>query len=203
MVKLRSRRRLLRSVGWLPCWPEYAIVYNRDPHANSPSCSLRRTSRSFDNGHLGETMLSSRAAGLPPFRITRIAAAPLFGESPKGGWSAEIRPEDSIHALIAVHTDRRHHRLWQRVHRRAAGRRRRSRCSSRSIVGENALDAGARDREAAPEHVLDGPRRHADAHDQRHRHRAVGHSRQGHRAVGRPAARRRLSRSACSPIARC
>lgn len=44
-------------------------------------------------------------AGLPPFRITRIEAAPLFGESPKGGWSAEIRPEDSIHALIAVHTD--------------------------------------------------------------------------------------------------
>jgi len=46
-----------------------------------------------------------RPAGLPPFRITRIEAAPLFGESPKGGWSAEIRPEDSIHALIAVHTD--------------------------------------------------------------------------------------------------
>jgi L-alanine-DL-glutamate epimerase-like enolase superfamily enzyme len=38
-------------------------------------------------------------------RITRIVAAPLFGESPKGGWSAEIQPEDSIHALIAVHTD--------------------------------------------------------------------------------------------------
>src|SRR5438477_7562826 len=50
-------------------------------------------------------MSSSRAVGLPPFRITRIAAAPLFGESPKGGWSAEIRPEDSIHAIIAVHTD--------------------------------------------------------------------------------------------------
>jgi L-alanine-DL-glutamate epimerase-like enolase superfamily enzyme len=50
-------------------------------------------------------MSSSRVAGLPPFRITRIAAAPLFGESPKGGWSAEIRPEDSIHAIIAVHTD--------------------------------------------------------------------------------------------------
>lgn len=42
---------------------------------------------------------------LPPFRITRAVAAPLFGESPKGGWSNEIRPEDSIHALIAVHTD--------------------------------------------------------------------------------------------------
>ena len=38
-------------------------------------------------------------------RITAIEAAPLFGESPKGGWSAEIKPEDSIHALIAVHTD--------------------------------------------------------------------------------------------------
>ncbi|MCW3475283.1 mandelate racemase/muconate lactonizing enzyme family protein [Limobrevibacterium gyesilva] len=39
-------------------------------------------------------------------RITAIEAAPLFGETPKGGWSAEIRPEDSIHALVAVHTDR-------------------------------------------------------------------------------------------------
>jgi D-galactarolactone cycloisomerase len=38
-------------------------------------------------------------------RIASIKAAPLFGESPKGGWSAEIRPEDTIHALIAVHTD--------------------------------------------------------------------------------------------------
>ncbi|MCX7340161.1 MAG: mandelate racemase/muconate lactonizing enzyme family protein [Hyphomicrobiales bacterium] len=44
-------------------------------------------------------------ARLDPVRIVRVAAAPLFGESPKGGWSNEIRPEDSIHALIAVHTD--------------------------------------------------------------------------------------------------
>src|SRR6187431_2533904 len=50
-------------------------------------------------------MSSSHGAGLPPFRIKRIEAAPLFGESPKGGWSGEIRPEDSIHAIIAVHTD--------------------------------------------------------------------------------------------------
>ncbi|WP_293862852.1 mandelate racemase/muconate lactonizing enzyme family protein [uncultured Alsobacter sp.] len=42
---------------------------------------------------------------LGPVKITRIEAAPLFGESPKGGWSAEIRPEDSIHAIVAVHTD--------------------------------------------------------------------------------------------------
>jgi len=36
--------------------------------------------------------------------IRSIVAAPLSGESPKGGWAAEIRPEDSVHALIAVHT---------------------------------------------------------------------------------------------------
>lgn len=57
-----------------------------------------------DQAH-SQTRAGKRPAGLPPFRITRIEAAPLFGESPKGGWSAEIRPEDSIHALIAVHTD--------------------------------------------------------------------------------------------------
>ena len=35
-----------------------------------------------------QTRAAGRTAGLPPFRITRIEAAPLFGESPKGGWSA-------------------------------------------------------------------------------------------------------------------
>jgi len=44
-------------------------------------------------------------ARLPKLTITKAIAAPLFGESPKGGWSNEIRPEDSIHAIIAVHTD--------------------------------------------------------------------------------------------------
>jgi L-alanine-DL-glutamate epimerase-like enolase superfamily enzyme len=37
--------------------------------------------------------------------IRAVVAAPLFGESPKGGWSHEIKPEDSVHTLIAVHTD--------------------------------------------------------------------------------------------------
>jgi D-galactarolactone cycloisomerase len=37
--------------------------------------------------------------------IRAVVAAPLLGESPKGGWSHEIKPEDSVHTLIAVHTN--------------------------------------------------------------------------------------------------
>lgn len=42
---------------------------------------------------------------LPPERIRSVVVAPLAGESPKGGWSAEIKPADSVHALVAVHTE--------------------------------------------------------------------------------------------------
>src|SRR5690606_17897694 len=38
-------------------------------------------------------------------RISRVEAVGLFGKSPKGGWSNEIKPEDSIHALVVVRTD--------------------------------------------------------------------------------------------------
>ncbi|MCX5513923.1 mandelate racemase [Kaistia algarum] len=38
-------------------------------------------------------------------KITSIRSTGLFGETPKGGWSNEIKPNDSVHALIAVHTD--------------------------------------------------------------------------------------------------
>ena len=44
-------------------------------------------------------------ARLPRVRITSIRVAPLRGESPQGGWSHEIDERDSVHALIAVHTD--------------------------------------------------------------------------------------------------
>ena len=50
-------------------------------------------------------MLQTGPAANQTIRIESIVAAPLFGESPKGGWSAEIKPEDSVHAIIAVHTD--------------------------------------------------------------------------------------------------
>lgn len=38
-------------------------------------------------------------------KIRSIRSVPLLGDSPKGGWSKEIEPQDSVHALVAVHTD--------------------------------------------------------------------------------------------------
>jgi L-alanine-DL-glutamate epimerase-like enolase superfamily enzyme len=36
--------------------------------------------------------------------IREIKCAGLFGATPEGGWSSELRPEDCVHTLIAVHT---------------------------------------------------------------------------------------------------
>jgi D-galactarolactone cycloisomerase len=38
-------------------------------------------------------------------KITKIVAAGLRGSTPEGGWSAEIKPEDCVHTLLAVYTD--------------------------------------------------------------------------------------------------
>ncbi len=38
-------------------------------------------------------------------RIREIRAAGLRGATPEGGWSNELRPDDCVHTLIAVHTD--------------------------------------------------------------------------------------------------
>ena len=51
------------------------------------------------------TVTTAERTSRSAIRIRSIVAVPLFGDSPKGGWSAEIKPEDSIHALVAVHTD--------------------------------------------------------------------------------------------------
>ena len=41
-------------------------------------------------------------------KITDIRCAGLRGATPEGGWSNELRPEDCVHTLIAVHTDQGH-----------------------------------------------------------------------------------------------
>ena len=38
-------------------------------------------------------------------KITEIRSAGLRGATPEGGWSNELRPDDCVHTLIAVHTD--------------------------------------------------------------------------------------------------
>lgn len=38
-------------------------------------------------------------------KITEIHWAGLRGETPEGGWSAELQPDDCVHTLVAVHTD--------------------------------------------------------------------------------------------------
>lgn len=40
-------------------------------------------------------------------KIKAIRSAGLVGDTPKGGWTHELKPNDAIHALIAVHTDER------------------------------------------------------------------------------------------------
>lgn len=38
-------------------------------------------------------------------KITEIRYAGLRGETPEGGWSTELQPDDCVHTLVAVHTD--------------------------------------------------------------------------------------------------
>ena len=38
-------------------------------------------------------------------KIRDIRCAGLRGATPEGGWSAELKPEDCVHTLVAVHTD--------------------------------------------------------------------------------------------------
>ena len=38
-------------------------------------------------------------------KITEIRSAGLRGATPEGGWSNELRPDDCVHTLIAIHTD--------------------------------------------------------------------------------------------------
>ncbi|HLH34287.1 MAG TPA: hypothetical protein VKX41_06410 [Alloacidobacterium sp.] len=38
-------------------------------------------------------------------KITKIWVASLRGSAPPGGWANEIKPNDCVHTLIAVHTD--------------------------------------------------------------------------------------------------
>ena len=53
-------------------------------------------------------------------KIVALRSVGLFGETPKGGWSNEIKPDDAVHALVAVHAEDGDDRPRQRLHRCAA-----------------------------------------------------------------------------------
>src|SRR5262249_13538281 len=46
-----------------------------------------------------------RQSGGRLVKIRSIKCVGLVGETPKGGWTVELKPEDSVHTLVAVHTD--------------------------------------------------------------------------------------------------
>ena len=58
-------------------------------HGGPPACGV-----SSAVGELGEAV-----------KIRSIKSVGLVGETPKGGWTVELKPEDSVHTLVAVHTD--------------------------------------------------------------------------------------------------
>lgn len=45
------------------------------------------------------------ANGRAQMKITRIETCGLRGATPEGGWTHELRPDDVVHTLVAVHTD--------------------------------------------------------------------------------------------------
>src|SRR5690606_2396360 len=56
--------------------------------------SRSRVKRSCFNGNTNDFM-----------KIREIRCAGLRGATPEGGWSNELRPDDCVHTLVAVHTD--------------------------------------------------------------------------------------------------
>ena len=38
-------------------------------------------------------------------KIAEVRVAGLRGATPKGGWTEELKPENVVHTLVAVHTD--------------------------------------------------------------------------------------------------
>ncbi len=127
-------------------------------------------------------------------KIVDIRCAGLRGATPEGGWSNELRPEDCVHTLIAVHTDSGLVGLGS-VFTNDALVQASLNLLKPLYMGESALEPETSFREAASAHVLVGTRWIHNTHDQRHRHRIVGSVRQSNRSIGGTFAGRSLSRT--------
>ena len=128
-------------------------------------------------------------------KIVEIRAFGLRGRTPEGGWSNELQPDDCVHTLIAVRTDDGPIGWGSVFTTDELVRASLSVLKPLTVVRRRErARTGARQREAPPEHFLVRTRRLGHAHDQRHRHRAVGHPRQGHRPAGGAISGRALPR---------
>jgi hypothetical protein len=141
------------------------------------------------------TMPQLYPAGLAPTnlqqKLNHIACAPLMEESPKGGWSVEIAPQDSIHALIAVHTDEgvtECGSVFADGHLVQA---------ALNVLEPLYLGRMRWNQSASPRSCTRTPLgwswRDADVHDQRYRHCPLGHIGESHRTAGWSPARWHLS----------
>src|ERR1044072_122531 len=94
MKRLSSRSRHEITISKLAAEP-----YPRDSH---------RVTLTFGARHRRAIFLAASSVGLRTsahLKIREIKCAGLRGATPEGGWSNELRPEDCVHTLIAVHTD--------------------------------------------------------------------------------------------------
>ena len=84
-------------------------------HRPCPQAARLRTGPPLGRPRRGVTTASGRAGrpanrdprtvGFAAMRIREIRAVGLYGATPEGGWSNELRPEDSVHTLVAVVTE--------------------------------------------------------------------------------------------------
>ena len=126
--------------------------------------------------------------------IEEISAVGLRGATPEGGWSEELKEEDCIHTLIFVDTDEGV-RGCGSVFTNDGLVLAALEVLRPLVIGQTAIEPEAGERAVAPEYVLDGARGQRYAHDQRNRHRPVGHTGQGYRAAGWAALGRTLPRA--------
>src|SRR6266542_6926254 len=106
-------------------------------------------------------------------RIRSIRCAGLRGATPEGGWSHELRPDDCVHTLVAVHTDQGLTGIGS-VFTSDHLVRGALKLLEPLLLGEHALEP-ERVTEKLHQHTFwQGAWRFGHAHDQWDRHRLVG-----------------------------
>ena len=119
--------------------------------------------------------------------------AGLRGATPKGGWTAELGPDDVVHTLVVVHTDE-----GLTGYGSTSTNDELARAAVKTLMpywsGENALEPERVSEKLHRSTILARTRRFAYPRHQRHRHRPLGYPRQGDGPTGRATPRRSVPR---------